>query len=75
MSSILLSSFQEFASQARAEFPELVTEVEMIHDFEMVPGTRRPKVLVQTAAHVSGETGSINHGPTTNGEMERNFGR
>ena len=32
------SSIQEFASEARAEFPELVTEVDMIHDFEMVPG-------------------------------------
>lgn len=26
----------------------------MMHDFEMRPGTRRPKILVQTAGHVSG---------------------
>ncbi len=28
--------------------------IESMQDFEMVPGTRKPKVLVQTAAHVSG---------------------
>lgn len=26
----------------------------VLHDFEMRPGSRRPKVLVQTAGHVSG---------------------
>ena len=46
---------KDFASKAKENFPELVTEVELIHDFEMVPGLRRPKVLVQTAAHVAGE--------------------
>jgi len=46
--------FRDFASKAKENFPELVTEVELIHDFEMVPGLRRPKVLVQTAAHVAG---------------------
>jgi len=29
-------------------------EIEMMHDFEIRPGTRRPKILVQTAGHVSG---------------------
>lgn len=46
--------FKEFAESMRKEFPGLVDKVELIHDFEMVPGTRRPKVLVQTAAHISG---------------------
>lgn len=46
--------FKEFAESTKDEFAELVGEVEIIHDFEMVPGTRRPKVLVQTAAHISG---------------------
>lgn len=34
------------------EFHEYKTTV--LHDFEMRPGSRRPKVLVQTAGHVSG---------------------
>lgn len=46
--------FKDFAESARKKFPNLVKEVEIIHDFEMVPGSRRPKVLVQTAAHISG---------------------
>lgn len=46
--------FQEFAKSTKNEFAELVKDVEIIHDFEMVPGTRRPKVLVQTGAHISG---------------------
>jgi len=46
--------FQEFVKSAKSEFTNLVKEVEFYHDFEMVPGTRRPKVLVQTAAHISG---------------------
>ena len=29
-------------------------DFEAIHDFELHPGTRRPKVLVQTAGHVAG---------------------
>jgi len=37
---------------AAESFPE--HEIEMMHDFEMRPGTRRPKILVQTAGHVSG---------------------
>ena len=45
---------QEFAKSTKNEFAELVKDVEIIHDFEMVPGTRRPKVLVQTGAHISG---------------------
>ena len=29
-------------------------EIESIQDFEMVPGIRRAKIVMQTAAHVSG---------------------
>ncbi|XP_046436857.1 cyanocobalamin reductase / alkylcobalamin dealkylase-like [Daphnia pulex] len=29
-------------------------DISILHDYEMRPGTRRPKVLVQTAGHVSG---------------------
>ena len=36
----------------KAEFQE--HELEVIHDFEMHHSSRRPKVLVQTAAHVAG---------------------
>lgn len=28
--------------------------ISVLYDYEMTPGTRRPKVLVQTAGHVSG---------------------
>lgn len=38
-------------AKVKSEFPQ--QEIEVIHDFEMLP-TRRPKVLVQTAAHVAG---------------------
>lgn len=38
-------------SLIKEEFSEL--DIETIHDFELTP-TRRPKVLVQTAGHVSG---------------------
>lgn len=38
-------------AKVKAEFPR--HEIEAIHDFEMHP-SRRPKVLVQTAAHVAG---------------------
>lgn len=38
-------------AKVKAEFPQ--HEIEAIHDFEMHP-SRRPKVLVQTAAHVAG---------------------
>lgn len=38
-------------SAVKAEYPEL--DIETIHDFEVTPN-RRPKVLVQTAGHVSG---------------------
>lgn len=38
-------------AKVKSEFPQ--QDVEVIHDFEMHP-TRRPKVLVQTAAHVAG---------------------
>lgn len=45
----------EFVTQmfvkVKNEFPEL--EIEAIHDFEVHPN-RRPKVLVQTAAHAAG---------------------
>ena len=37
--------------KVKSEFPQ--HEIEVIHDFEMHP-SRRPKVLVQTAAHVAG---------------------
>lgn len=33
-------------------FPDISAKI--IYDYEMRPGTRRPKVLVQTAGHVSG---------------------
>lgn len=33
-------------------FPE--NKITIMHDYEMRPGTRRPRVLVQTAGHVSG---------------------
>lgn len=29
-------------------------EVDVIKDYEMVPGSRRPKIIMQTCAHVSG---------------------
>lgn len=38
-------------SSVKAEYPEL--NIETIHDFETTPN-KRPKVLVQTAGHVSG---------------------
>jgi len=37
--------------RVKTEFPQ--HEIEVIHDFEILP-SRRPKVLVQTAAHVAG---------------------
>ena len=37
--------------KVKIEFPQ--HEIEVIHDFEILP-SRRPKVLVQTAAHVAG---------------------
>lgn len=39
-------------AKVQSEFTQ--HEIEVIHDFEMHPGSRRPKVLVQTAAHVAG---------------------
>lgn len=38
-------------SLIKEEFPNL--DIQMIHDFELTP-SRRPKILVQTAGHVSG---------------------
>lgn len=29
-------------------------EIDVVKDYEMVPGTRRPKIVMQTCAHVSG---------------------
>ena len=55
-------NLQEFAESTKDEFAELVGEIEIIHDFEMVPGTRRPKVLVQTAAHISGLISATSEG-------------
>lgn len=40
-----------FFKKVKSEFPQ--HEIEVIHDFEILP-SRRPKVLVQTAAHVAG---------------------
>ena len=40
-----------FFEKVKCQFPE--HDIEVIHDFEMLP-SRRPKVLVQTAAHVGG---------------------
>lgn len=40
-----------FFEKVKCQFPE--QDIEVIHDFEMLP-SRRPKVLVQTAAHVGG---------------------
>ena len=34
------------------KFPGM--HIDVLHDFEMRPGTRKPKILVQTAGHVSG---------------------
>ena len=31
-------------------------DTEILHDFDLDPATRRPKILVQTAGHVSGAT-------------------
>ena len=29
-------------------------QIEALRDFELTPGTRRPKIIMQTCAHVSG---------------------
>jgi hypothetical protein len=29
-------------------------EIEIVNDFDMTPGTRRPKIIMQTCAHISG---------------------
>ncbi|KZS17183.1 Methylmalonic aciduria and homocystinuria type C protein [Daphnia magna] len=39
-------------TRAIQSFPDHIMDV--LYDYEMRPGTRRPKVLVQTAGHVSG---------------------
>lgn len=44
--------FKHFFSQLRDLFP--LQGVKVIHDFEICPQTRRPRVLVQTAGHVAG---------------------
>ena len=43
---------KHFFSRLTSLFPS--RGVEAIHDFEMCPATRRPRVLVQTAGHVAG---------------------
>lgn len=43
---------KHFFSELAASFPS--AESEVIHDFEVDPGSRRPRVLVQTAGHVAG---------------------
>lgn len=44
--------FKHFFSKLKELFP--LNLVEAIHDFEMSPISRRPRVLVQTAGHVAG---------------------
>lgn len=44
--------FKHFFSQLKAYFMD--QEVEVIHDFEVSPISRKPHVLVQTAGHVAG---------------------
>lgn len=43
---------KELCSKLSALFPG--ENVEVLHDFDLDPATRRPKILVQTAGHVSG---------------------
>ncbi|XP_013417146.1 methylmalonic aciduria and homocystinuria type C protein homolog [Lingula anatina] len=43
---------EHYFAKVKEAFPE--NEVISIHDYELHGGTRRPKVLVQTAAHVAG---------------------
>ena len=44
--------FKHLFSELKALFPP--DQVETVHDFELTPGRRRPRVLVQTAGHVAG---------------------
>ncbi|CAF0716922.1 unnamed protein product [Brachionus calyciflorus] len=45
----------ETFSQIKQKFEEMDNnEIDVIKDFEMMPGNRRPKIIMQTCAHVSG---------------------
>lgn len=58
---------RHFFSELKALFPPS-TGIEMWHDFEACPVSRRPRVLVQTAGHVAGvaryyQRGDVNPDP------------
>lgn len=46
---------KELCARLCALFPP-TEEVDVLHDFDLDPATRRPKILVQTAGHVCGAT-------------------
>ena len=51
-------------------FPE--NKITILHDYEMRPGTRRPRVLVQTAGHVSGSVYFYQKSDVENPEWQTN---
>lgn len=47
-------------------------EVDLINDYDMVPGVRRPRIVMQTCAHISGAAYYYNQDLIANKQLESN---
>lgn len=45
-------------------------EVDLINDYDMVPGARRPRIIMQTCAHISGAAYYYNQDLIANKQLD-----